>query len=198
MLNCCLFQPVSVKVGEGPHYVSESKEVHRVDDPQILFQPSRPSRPSRQHRTFLMTDYEPSRRPLNHTDSWLEKHFGSTSSLSASGSSMELSRPGSRGAPGAPGLRRSASICDIRPLANGTNEFYATVRKSGKVPEVKMREKKPERSFYSENRQSANFSSSGHPVRPPRKQRQSEYGYSSLSRQAMDRNYSERQYNSLR
>ena len=92
-----------MKVGEGPHYVSESKEVHRVDDPQILFQPSRPSRPSRQHRTFLMTDYEPSRRPLNHTDSWLEKHFGSTSSLSQSGSS-ELSRPGSRDGPG--GLRR--------------------------------------------------------------------------------------------
>ena len=186
-----------MKVGEGPHYVSESKEVHRVDDPQILFQPSRPSRPSRQHRTFLMTDYEPSRRPLNHTDSWLEKHFGSTSSLSASGSSMELSRPGSRGAQGT-GLRRSASICDIRPLANGSNEFYATVRKSGKVAEVKMREKKPERSYYAENRQSANFSSSGHPVRPPRRQKQSDYGYSSLSRQAMDRNYSDRQYNSLR
>ena len=191
------FQPVSVKVGEGPHYVSESKEVHRVDDPQILFQPSRPSRPSRQHRTFLMTDYEPSRRPLNHTDSWLEKHFGSTSSLSASGSSMELSRPGSRGAQGS-GLRRSASICDIRPLANGSNEFYATVRKSGKVPEVKMREKKPERNYYSENRMSANFSSSGHPVRPPRRQKHSDYGYSSLTRQARDMTGSDRQYTSLR
>ena len=43
------------------------------------------------------------RRPLNHTDSWLEKHFGSPSSLSQSGSS-ELSRPGSRDGPG--GLRR--------------------------------------------------------------------------------------------
>lgn len=183
-----------MKVGEGPHYVSESKEVHRVEDNQLLFQPNRPSR-SRPGRTFLMTDYEPSRRPLNHTDSWLEKHFGSTSSLSASGSSMELSRPASRDGPG---LRRSNSICDIRPLDNGSNEFYATVRKSGKVPEVKLREKKPERSYYSENRQSANFSSSGHPVRPPRRQKQSEYGYSSLSRQAMDRNYSDRQYNSLR
>ena len=187
-------QPLSVKVGEGPHYVSESKEVHRVDDNQLLFQPNRPSR-ARPGRTFLMTDYEPSRRPLNHTDSWLEKHFGSTSSLSASGSSMELSRPGSRDGPG---LRRSNSICDIRPLANGSNEFYATVRKSGKVPEVKLREKKPERNYYSENRQSANFSSSGHPVRPPRRQKQGDYGYSSLSRQAMDRNYSDRQYNSLR
>ena len=37
-----------------------------------------------------------------------------------------------------------------------------------------------------------------HPVRPPRRQKQSDYGYSSLSRQAMDRNYSDRQYNSLR
>ena len=190
-MNCCLFQPVSVKVGEGPHYVSESKEVHRVDDPQLLFQPDRPSRANKQHRTFLLTDYQPSRRPLNHTDSWLEKHFGSTSSLSASGSSMELSRPGSRDGPG---LRRSNSICDIRPLANGSNEFYATVRKSGKVPEVKMREK-PERNYYTENRRSANFSSSGHPVRPPRRQKHSDYGYSSLSRQAMDRNS---QYSSLR
>jgi len=194
-------QPVSLKVGEGPHYVSESKEVHRVDDPQLLFQPDRPSRASRQHRTFLMTDFQPSRRPLNHTDSWLEKHFGSTSSLSASGSSMELSRPGSRDGPG--GLRRSNSICDIRPLANGSNEFYATVRKSGKVPEVKLREKPVERNNYSEKRMSANFSSSGHPVRPPRRQKQSEYGYSSLSRQAMDRNsqYSSQhnsQYSSLR
>ena len=131
-----------------------------------------------------MSDYEPSsaRRPLNHTDSWLERHFGSTSSLSQTGSgSSELSRPGSRDGPS--GLRRSASICDIRPVANSSGEFYATVRKSGKIPDVPLREKK-DRSYYSENRRSANFSSTGHPVRPPRRQKSSENGYSSLSRQS--------------
>ena len=172
----------STKIGEGPHYVSESKEVHRVDDNQLLFTPSRPLRSNRgNQRNFLLTDYEPSRRPLNHTDSWLEKHFGSTSSLSHTGSS-DLSRPGSRDGPGvSSGLRRSASICDIRPVANSSGEFYATVRRSGKVPDtVVMREKRPERSYYSENRRSANFTSSGHPVRPPRRQKSSDYG--SLSR----------------
>ena len=91
----------NIKVGEGPHYVSESKEVHRVDDNQLLFTPSRPLRSRNNQRTFLLTDYEPSRRPLNHTDSWLEKHFGSTSSLSHTGSSdLTGSRPGSRDGPG--------------------------------------------------------------------------------------------------
>ena len=67
------------------------------------------------------------------------------------------------------------------------------------TPTVRLRNKKKEDiSKYLEHRQSANFSSSGHPVRPPRRQKQSDYGYSSLSRQAMDRNYSDRQYNSLR
>jgi len=195
-------QPKNIKIGEGPHYVSESKEVHRVDDNQLLFTPSRPSR-ARNQRNFLLTDYEPSRRPLNHTDSWLEKHFGSTSSLSQSSSELTGSRPGSRDGPGAGtgGLRRSASICDIRPVANSSGEFYATVRKSGKVPvpEVPMRESRGggERNYYTENRRSANFSSSGHPVpiRPPRRQKSGgQYGYSSLSRgsgsQSSDRHYS--------
>ena len=57
-----VLQP-TLKVGEGPHYVSESKEVHRVDDNQLLFSsPSRPARTRPAHqRTFLLTDYEPSR-----------------------------------------------------------------------------------------------------------------------------------------
>ena len=170
-----------------------------MDDNQLLFTPSRPSR-ARNQRNFLLTDYEPSRRPLNHTDSWLEKHFGSTSSLSQSSSELTGSRPGSRDGPGPGGLRRSASICDIRPVANSSGEFYATVRKSGKVPapEVPMRESRGgERSYYTENRRSANFSSSGHPVpiRPPRRQKSGgQYGYSSLSRgsgsQSSDRHYS--------
>ena len=171
-----------------------------MDDNQLLFTPSRPSR-ARNQRNFLLTDYEPSRRPLNHTDSWLEKHFGSTSSLSQSSSELTGSRPGSRDGPGPGGLRRSASICDIRPVANSSGEFYATVRKSGKVPapEVPMRESRGgERSYYTENRRSANFSSSGHPVpiRPPRRQKGGgQYGYSgSLSRgsgsQSSDRHYS--------
>ena len=58
-------------------------------------------------------------------------------SLICSGSSLELSRPGSREAGGG-GLRRSASICDIRPVGSGSNNYYATVRKQGKrdQPEV--------------------------------------------------------------
>ena len=43
---------------------------------------------------------------------------------------------------------RSASICDIRPVANSSGEFYATVRKSGKVPEVPLREPRPDRQYF--------------------------------------------------
>jgi len=55
------------------------------------------------------------------------------------------------------------------------------VIKSGKVPEVKMREKKQEERNYSSRRVSANFSSSGHPVRPPRKSKGSDYEQLSFS-----------------
>merc|ERR1712106_933612 len=109
------------------------------------------------------------KKPVDKTD-WLERHFGSTSSLNSC--SIELSRPGSREGYG---LRRSASICDIRQVDSSSNVFYATVRKSGKVPEVEMREKKPDKNHYASNRVSANFSSSGHPVRPPRRNKKSDY-----------------------
>ena len=42
------------------------------------------------------------------------------------------------------------------------------MRKSGKVPEVKLREK-PNKNFYAANRVSADFSSTGQPIRPPRR-----------------------------
>ena len=38
-----------------------------------------------------------------------------------------------------------------------------------------MREKKPDSKYYTANRVSANFSSSGHPVRPPRRNKKSDY-----------------------
>jgi len=148
-----------IKVGDGPHYVSESKEVQREDDPQLSFRGKVSRHPLA----------EVNRRPVNHTDSWLEKHFGSTSSLSIS--SAEFSRPGSREGYG---LRRSASICDIRPVDNSSNVYYATVRKSGKIADVKVRDRQ-DRNYYTSNRASANFSSSGHPVRPPRRTKTSGY-----------------------
>ena len=55
------------------------------------------------------------------------------------------------------------------------------MRKTGKVPEVKMREKNHDGSNYSSRRVSANFSSSGHPVRPPRKSKGSHYEQFSFS-----------------
>jgi hypothetical protein len=114
-----------IKVGEGPHYVSESKEVQRVDDNHLSHQPFRPTR-TKQMPQHLLAEVDANNRmnkkPVNDTDSWLERHFGSTSSLSVS--STELSRPGSREGYG---LRRSASICDIRPVNSSSNAFYATV-----------------------------------------------------------------------
>merc|ERR1711874_205555 len=102
------------------------------------------------------------KKTLSHTDSWLERHFGSTSSLSLS----------SAGSGGGGGLTRSASVCDIRPVTSNSNVYYATVRKTGKIPEVKLRERS-EKNYYTANRVSAHFSSSGHPVRPPRKTKKS-------------------------
>ena len=120
-----------VKVGDGPHYVSESKEVQREDDNQL----------SKQMPRHLLAEIDASnhtnKKPVNRTDSWLERHFGSTSSLSAS--STELSRPGSREGYG---LRRSASICDIRPVDSSRNDFYATVSFYSHFREKNMREKK--------------------------------------------------------
>merc|ERR1711915_126004 len=52
--------------------------------------------------------------------------------------------------------------------------YYATVRKSGKISDVKVRDRQ-DRNYYTSNRASANFSSSGHPVRPPRKTKTSGY-----------------------
>merc|ERR1712117_656930 len=65
-------------------------------------------------------------------------------------------------------MGRSASICDIRPVSDYSNVYYATVRQTGQVPEARLREKS-DKKYYTDNRVSAHFSSSGHPVRPPRR-----------------------------
>ena len=115
-----------IKIGDGPHYVSESKEVQREEEKAVNDQPSRPVRVKQLPRHLLSevdANIRINKKPINHTDSWLERHFGSTSSLSAS--STEVSRPSSREGYG---LRRSASICDIRPVDSSSKDFYATVR----------------------------------------------------------------------
>ena len=160
-----------MKVGHGPHYVCESKEVVREDDNQLrIIYPG---------RADIVNINTRNKKTLSHTDSWLERHFGSTSSLSLS----------SAGSGGGGGLTRSASVCDIRPVTSNSNVYYATVeispvyhssiidmvfqvRKTGKIPEVKLREKS-EKNYYTANRVSAHFSSSGHPIRPPRKTKKS-------------------------
>ena len=84
-----VLQVVGAKVGEGPHYLSESKEVQKEEEPQLLFQPARPvrgrggGRGGRAALEQLESSYSRTRHahPATHTDSWLEKHFGSTSSL---------------------------------------------------------------------------------------------------------------------
>merc|ERR1719500_746066 len=119
-----------------------------------------------------------SRKPVTHTDSWLERHFGSTSS-SLSNSSVDLSRPASREGYG--GLRRSASICDIRPVDNSSGVYYATVRKSAKLPQVVMRDKGERVGGNSQNRQSLQLSPSTTPVRPPRRKRPESASYESAS-----------------
>ena len=115
-----------IKVGDGPHYVSESKEVQREDETnELKHKPYRPTRSKELPRHILAeadANKRRNKKTINHTDSWLERHFGSNSSLSAS--STELSRPGSREGYG---IRRSASICDIRPVGSSANAFYATV-----------------------------------------------------------------------
>jgi len=145
-----------VKVGDGVHYVSESKDMELQEDKGFLVHTSSPRLtldPAKQEKK--------SKKQITHTDSWLERHFGSSSS-SLSASSVDLSRPSG-------GLRRSASICDIRPVTDSSsNVYYATVRKTAKVP-VPRREKKED--YYHENRRSAHFTSSGHPVRPPRRKK---------------------------
>ena len=42
-----------IKVGDGPHYVSESKEVQREDEPNLSHQPSRPARTKQMPRHLL-------------------------------------------------------------------------------------------------------------------------------------------------
>ena len=105
--------------------MSESKEVEREDDNQLreqIFHPSRVKQMPRHLLAEVDANDRRNRKPVNRTDSWLERHFGSTSSLSAS--STELSRQGSGEGYG---LRRSASICDFRPVDSDRNVYYATV-----------------------------------------------------------------------
>ena len=76
--------------------MSESKEVEREDDNQLreqIFHPSRVKQMPRHLLAEVDANDRRNRKPVNRTDSWLERHFGSTSSLSAS--STELSRQGS-------------------------------------------------------------------------------------------------------
>jgi len=162
-----------VKVGDGQHHVSESKEVHRREDNQVLDRRNKTSRHlPRSHRLAEVelldrpnkTGGHNSRKEITRTDTWLERHFGSSSSSS---SSVDMTRPESRETGG---LRRSSSICDIRPVDNSSGVYYATVRKSGKVsPAVVLRDKKENNYYKQQNRQSADFSSTGHPIRPPRR-----------------------------
>jgi hypothetical protein len=168
------------KIADGPHYVSESKEVERQEDKQVDQKHNQKSRRIREGgRRYLNDNHE---RPaslhgkptITHTDSWLERHFGSSNS-SLSNSSMDIS---SQGQHIGGGLRRSASVCDVRPVEGSPNAFYATVKKTGKVS-VPKREKREDRDLYIQNRQSAHYSSSGHPIRPPRRKKRSEYEESS-------------------
>jgi len=79
------------------------------------------------------------------------------------------------------GLRRSASICDIRPVDNSSGVYYATVRKSAKLPQVVMRDKGERVRGNSQNRQSLQLSPSTTPVRPPRRKRPESASYESAS-----------------
>jgi len=165
-----------IKVGNGAHYVSESKELELEQDrnsqqlnksPRLKYKPSQEKRSGKQE---------------NHTDTWLEKHFGSSSS-SISSSSVDLSRSGG-------GLRRSASICDIRPVSSFSNVYYATVRKSGASDKESVKRREHKKNYEQSNRNSAYYTSSGHPVPPPRRKRNTDSeSYSSYSIQQQKPEY---------
>lgn len=154
-----------IKIGDGAHFVSESKELD-LEENRSLYNTHRSPR-----LTYIPDKAKRCKKQITHTDSWLERHFGSSSS-SLSNSSVDLSRGVGGVDGGVAGLRRSASICDIRPVTeSGSNVYYATVRKTDALPVVR-REKKDD--HYQENRRSAHFTSSGQPVRPPRRKKKTD------------------------
>jgi len=57
---------------------------------------------------------------------------------------------------------------DYQSQENEEKVYIAKVIHPEETPTVKMRKKKTDLNYYTANRQSANFSSSGHPIRPPR------------------------------
>merc|ERR1712013_568837 len=69
----------------------------------------------------------------------------------------------------------------IRPVDNSSGVYYATVRKSAKLPQVVMRDKGERGSQSSQNRQSLQLSPSTTPVRPPRRKRPESASYESAS-----------------
>merc|ERR1712013_729388 len=69
----------------------------------------------------------------------------------------------------------------IRPVDNSSGVYYATVRKSAKLPQVVMRDKGERSSHSSQNRQSLQLSPSTTPVRPPRRKRPESASYESAS-----------------
>jgi len=153
-----------VKVSDGPHYKSESKEGHKEHDYRWIQKNNNKGLKQSTHKQLTQVrslDNETKKASTFQSDSNLKQNFGTDR---MSNSSVDLRRMGSFDEE----QKRESRFNNNHSQENEEKVYVAKVIQSDETPTVKMRKKRTDLNYYTANRQSANFSSSGQPIRPPR------------------------------
>ena len=116
-----------VKVGDGPHYKSESKECHKSNDVRWIQKNKNKSvlqSPHKQLTQVISLDDQTTKPTpvLTHTDSWLKQHAGSSGMSSSAG---DLRRMGEYEGEE---VKKASSICNIQPVDSEEKVYIAKVR----------------------------------------------------------------------
>ena len=120
-----VFQSHMVKVGDGPHYKSESKEGHKQDNYRWIQKKKNKGVKQTTHKQLTQVrslDNETTKPVLTHTDSWLKSHFGSSG---MSSSAVDLRSMGSYEGNE---TKKASSICDVRHVDGEEKVYIAKVR----------------------------------------------------------------------
>ena len=119
------FQSNMVKLGDGPHYKTESKEGHKQDNYRWIHKNQNKAIKQSTHKQLTQVrslDNETTKPTLTHTDSWLKSHFGS-SGMSSSARDLR-----SMGSYEGNATKKASSICEVRHVDGGEKVYIAKVR----------------------------------------------------------------------
>jgi len=144
-----------VKIGEGPHYKSESKEGNRLDGGSHWIKNKNNHLKQSSHKQLTQV------RSLDNGTKQTDRYGFGSSGLSCS--TNDLTR--FRASEGNTVITKASSVSDIRPHGAQEKVYIAKVIQQEETPSVKMRKKKTNLNYYTHDEQ---LSSSGQPIRPPR------------------------------